>query len=130
MKTLTILVVALSSLVLLSFVQPSKGIKKIGDNLWEISSDAKLSREDRTNLENLIKKEYNLKDFRTTVSLDFKGDVRKAWVLVNNHVGPNFVDKKILAGDWKNKIGDKAMAGSEVEIKKILMKYGGTTDDK
>lgn len=127
MKKLAILIVSLSSLVLFSFILPPDGIKKIGKNLWEVSPKANFSAADRTNLENLIKKEYNLKDFRTTVNLDFKTNARGVWVLVKNHVGPNFVDKKLLAGEWKERQAE-AMEGSAKEIKGILGKY--TPDNK
>ena len=124
MKKLAILIVCLSSLVLVSFMSPPDGIKKVGLNLWEVSPNAKFSDVDRANLENLIKKEYNIKDFKTITRLDFKGDSRKQWWVFKQTVGPDWINQRIVTGDSKLKV----MAGSVDDMKAILGKY--TSDTK
>ena len=125
MKKLAILFVALSSLVLISFMPPPDGIKKIGANLWEISPKAKLSRADATALENIIKKEYNIKDFKTTVSLDFKGDARKGWWVLHQKWNADRFTESAITGDH-----DKPTKPIEAInlIHAILVKY--TPDPK
>lgn len=125
MKKLSLLTLAVSSLMLFSFFLQDKGIKKINDHLWEVSSKAKFADADKQSLQAVVKKEYGIKDFKTAQSLEFKNASKakkvKVWVLVNNTIGPAWVSTKVAVGDVTKKVNE--IPASATEMMAILGNY-------
>ncbi len=120
MKKLALLTLSVSSLMLFSFYRSDKGIRKLSDKLWEVTSTQSMSAQDQKQFNALIQKEYGLKDFKTERTLEFKTQAAKWWAVTNKKWGPTFFKEKAVAGEGKEKM---VLAGQHDQLAKILEKY-------
>lgn len=120
MKKLAFFTFAFACLMLFSFIRPDKGIKKIGNNLWEVTTTAEMAADDQTRLKELIQKEYDLKDFKTERTLEYKNQAGRWWVITNKKWCTNFFTEKAIAGESRD---PKRISASQQEIADILQKY-------
>lgn len=118
MKKLILLTLCVSSLTLFSFFQQQPKIKKIDQDHWNIPQGAKFADADKMAMQDIIRKEYGIKDFSTVQTLEYKSSAKGIWILVNKHVGPSWVTEKIAGGK------DSKMSSPSVkELSSILNKY-------
>lgn len=122
MKKILLFSLGVSSLFLFSFVsQQDKGVKKIGENLYEVSKSAKFSDDDKAEIKGIIAKEYHIRDFKNTVMLKpIVGNKSLKWTaLIDTKIGPDMLDKKAIV--WE--VNKKVTSEDESKLVEILKKY-------
>ena len=122
MKKILLFSLGISSLFLFSFVsQQDKGVKKIGENLYQVSTAAKFSDDDKAEMTRIIAKHYNIKDFKKSVMLKpIVGNKSLKWTaLIDTKVGTDWIDNKAIV--WE--VNRKVTSEDESKLVEILKKY-------
>ena len=122
MKKILLFSLGISSLFLFSFVsQQDKGVKKIGENLYQVSTAAKFSDDDKAEINGIIAKEYHIRDFKKSVMLKpIVGNKSLKWTaLIDTKVGTDWIDNKAIV--WE--VNRKVTSEDESKLVEILKKY-------
>jgi hypothetical protein len=124
MKKLILPALLVGGLALLSFTKPvgDGGVKKIGNNLYEVSSNAKFSNEEQKQIIDLITKEYNLSDTqlkRAQVDGIILDVADRSWIF-SKKFSLNVIEEHFLVWDSQT-----PAAKSSQPVINVLEKYAG-----
>lgn len=125
MKKLTLLLTGVFALTLCSFaVQEKRGVKKIGENLYEVNFKMSAKDAQSDQVYQFIEKHYDLSDLKSgkveRIDLTMeRGAAGPQWA-IDDRITPMFVEKKMINYDNVTKMDNS----SEItKVKALLDKY-------
>ena len=119
MKKLVLPLLGLIALIAMSFVQPKGGYKKVGVNLYQAKTSAKMNAADLEALKNVVVTEYKITSFNDEITLNFKKVIDPKTKKV---IGFSLMDKKMGASQFAEVVMDKGN-DAEAEVTTVGTHY-------